>query len=225
MTRPERLGPIAGLLTLAFLLLNLFTTRAAPEPDTPTAQMVSELLQHRNAYIASAVFILAQAFFLLIFVTAISSVVARDLWLGRLASLGGGIASAFAMASAISLIASVFTADHAANGAAWGPLVFHTFFLSSTGVPMAVFMLAIGVAALSEATLHRVLAWACIPIGVGIAFGGLFGFGGELDGGVFGAVWFISGLALFVWMVVVSIVLLRRSRASYGVPVPQPAST
>lgn len=225
MTRPERVGPIAGLLTLAFLLLNLFTTREAPKPDSSTTQMLSELLQHRNAYIASAVFILMQAFFLLVFVTAISAVVARELWLGRLASLGGGIASAFAMASAISLIASVFTADHAANGAAWGPLVFHTFFLASTGVPMAVFMLAIGVAALSERTLHRVLAWACIPIGIGIAFGGLFGFGGELDGGIFGTVWFVAGLALFIWMVVVSVVLLRRTPASYSLSVPQPAST
>ena len=222
MTRPERLGPIAGLFTLAFLLLNLNTTREAPKPDSSTAQMVSELLQHRNAYVASAVFILAQAFFLLIFVTAIAAVVSST-WLGRLASLGGGIASAFAIASAVSLIAAVFTADHAADGAAWAPLVFHTFFLAVTGVPMAVFMLAIGVAALSEGTLHRVLAWSCIPIGIGVAFGGLFGFGSELDGGVFGTVWFISGLALFIWIIAVSVVLLRRSRNRHGPSVPSPA--
>ncbi len=223
MTRPDRIGPVAGLLTLAFLLLNLFTTRSAPDPDSPTRQMVSELLEHRNAYIASAVFILLQAFFLLIFVTAIASVVARDLWLGRLASLGGGIASAFAMASAISLIAAVFTADHGASAAAWGPLSFHSFFLASTGVPMAIFMLAIGIAAVSERTLHRVLAWACIPIGIGVTFGGLYGFGGELDGGVFGAVWIVSGLALFVWIIGVSIALLRRSRASNSLSVARPA--
>ena len=74
-------------------------------------------------------------------------------------------------------------------------------------------------------TLHRVLAWACIPIGIGIAFGGLFGFGSELDGGIFGGVWFISGFALTVWMVGVSVVLLRRSRVSANVAVPHPAST
>jgi hypothetical protein len=225
MTRPERIGPLAGLLTLAFLLLNLFTTRSAPDPDSTTAHMVSELLEHRNTYIASAVLILMQAFFLLIFAAAVASVVAGDLWLGRLASLGGGIASAFAMASAISLIAAVFTADHGQTPAAWAPLSFHSFFLASTGVPMAIFMLGIGVAALSARTLHRVLARACIPIGIGIAFGGLYGFGGEVDGGAFGAVWVVSGLALFVWIIAVSIALLRRSRGSYGLPVPQPAST
>jgi hypothetical protein len=51
------------------------------------------------------------------------------------------------------------------------------------------------------------------PIGVGLAFGGLYGFGGELDGGVFGAVWFVSGLAFFIWIVVASITLLRRPGA------------
>jgi len=98
MTRPERVGPAAGLLTLGFLLLNLFTTRSAPDPDSSTAQMVWELLGHRNAYIASAVFILLQAFFLLIFVTAIASIVGPDSWLGRLGSAGGAIAAALAMA-------------------------------------------------------------------------------------------------------------------------------
>jgi hypothetical protein len=183
--------------------------------------MVSELLEHRNAYIASAVFILLQAFFLAIFVTAVASVVAGGLWLGRLATLGGGIASAFAMASAISLIAAVFTADHGQTPAPWAPLSFHSFFLSSTGVPMAIFLLAIGVAAVSASTLHRLLAWGCIPIGVG-AFGGLYGFGGELDGGAFGAVWVVSGLALFVWMIVVSVVLLRRSWRATALSVPSP---
>lgn len=223
MTRAERLGPIAGVLTLAFLLLNLFTTRSAPDPDAPTAQMVSELLAHRNSYVASAVFILLQAFSLLIFVTAIASVVALDSWLSRLASAGGAIAAAFAMASAISLIAAVFTADHGVTAAAWGPLSFHSFFLAGTGVPMAVFMLAIGVAALAKRTLHPVLAWAAIPIGLGIAFGGLYGFGGEQDGGVFGAVWVVFGLTLFVWTIAVSITLLRRSRTPAGLSVPEPA--
>jgi hypothetical protein len=222
MTRPERIGPLAGFLTLAFLLLNLVTTRSAPDPDSTTAHMVSELLEHRNSYIASAVFILMQAFFLAIFVTAMAAVVAGDLWLGRLASVGGGIASAFAMASAVSLIAAVFTADHGQTPAAWAPLSFHSFFLASTGVPMAIFMLAIGVAGVSTKTLHRVLAWACIPIGIGIAFGGLYGFGGELDGGAFGAVWVVSGLALFVWMIVVSVVFLRRSRSTDARPALQP---
>lgn len=213
MARPERLGPIAGFLTLAFIVLNLSTTRAAPEPDTPTAQMVSELLQHRNAYVASAFFILVQGFFLLVFVSAIASVVSRDSWLGRLAGLGGGVASALAMASAISLFASVFTADHAPDGAVWGPLVFHTFFLAATGVPMAVFVLATGAAALSRGTLPRLLSWACFPIGVGLVFGGLYAFGDELDGGIFGAVWFLSGVGLFAWMIAVSILLLRRPQA------------
>ena len=58
--------------------------------------------------------------------------------------------------------------------------------------------------------LHRVLARASLVIGVGLAFGGLYGFGKELDGGVFGAVWFVSGLAFFIWIVAASITLLRR---------------
>lgn len=75
---------------------------------------------------------------------------------------------------------------------------------------MAAFLLAIGAAAVSRGTLNRVLAWASLAIGVGLAFGGLYGFGAELEGGVFGAAWFVSGLAFFVWIVAASITLLRR---------------
>ena len=77
MAKPERLGPLAGLLSLSFLVVNLFATRSAPEPDTPTAQMVAEMLDNRNAYIASAALILGQAFFLLIFAAALGAILGR----------------------------------------------------------------------------------------------------------------------------------------------------
>jgi hypothetical protein len=211
--RPERLGPVAGLLSLSFLVFNLVATRAAPEPDTPTAQMVAEILDHRNAYVASAALILAQGFFLLVFAAALGAILGRGegegRWLGGLAALGGSVAAALAMASGVALLVTVFTADHEPTGVVWAPLVFHTFFLTSTGVALAVFMLATGLAAISARALPRVLAWACIPIGLGVAFGGLYGFGGELDGGVFGTVWFLAGLGFFLWTIATSVFLLR----------------
>jgi hypothetical protein len=214
MARPERLGPLAGLLSLILLVVNLFATRSAPEPDTPTAQMVAEILDHRNAYVTSASLILGQAFFLLIFAAALGAILRRGegetAWLGGLAALGGAVASVLALASGVALLATVFTADHDPTGVVWAPLVFHTFFLTATGVALAVFMLATGIAAVSARTLPRVLAWACVPIGLGLAFGGLYGFGDELDGGVFGAVWFIAGIAFFLWTIATSVVLLRR---------------
>jgi uncharacterized protein DUF4386 len=215
MSRPERVGGIAGLLALLFLVINLVATRSAPEPATPTAAMVAELLEHRHAYIASAALILAQAFFLLVFAAALAELLSRQrsdaAWLGRLVGLSGAVASALAMGSAIALLGAIFTADHAPGGAVWAPLVLHTFFLTSTGVPLATFMLATGLAAMPSRAVPRPLAWACIPIGLGIAFGGLFGFGDELDGDVFGTVWFLAGIAFFVWIVVTCVVLLRRT--------------
>jgi hypothetical protein len=211
VSKPERIGPIAGLLALVLLFVNLVATRESPKPDTPTGKMVTELLDHRNAYVASAALIFAQAVLLLVFAVAIAAVVDRkDSWVGRAASPAGGAASVLAMASAVSLIAAVFTVDHERTGAAWVPIEFHTFFLASTAVPLAAFLLAVGAAAISAGTLHRVLAWASVAIGVGLAFGGLYGFGAEVDGGVFGAVWFVSGVAFFLWIVVTSIRLLRR---------------
>jgi hypothetical protein len=214
MARPERLGPLAGLLSLLLLVVNLFATREAPEPATPTAQMVAEILDHRNAYVASAALILGQAFFLLVFAAALGAILGRGegetAWLGGLAALGGAVASALAMASGVALLATVFTADHEPTGAVWVPLVFHTFFLTATGVALAVFVLAAGIAAVSARALPRALAWACVPIGLGLAFGGLYGFGDELSGGVFGAVWFIAGIAFFLWTIATCIVLLRR---------------
>ena len=215
MSRPERVGGIAGLLALVLLVVNLVATRAAPEPETPTAAMVTELLEHRNAYIGSAALILSQASFLLVFAAALAAILTRErsegAWLGGLVGLSGAVASALAMGSAIALLAAVFTADHEPAGAVWAPLVSHTFFLTSTGVPLAVFMLATGLAALPSRALPRLLSWACLPIGLGIAFGGLFGFGNELDGGVFGTVWFLAGIAFFAWIVATCVVLLRRT--------------
>ena len=147
MARPERLGPLAGLLSLILLVVNLFATRSAPEPDTPTAQMVAEILDHRNAYVTSASLILGQAFFLLIFAAALGAILRRGegetAWLGGLAALGGAVASVLALASGVALLATVFTADHDPTGVVWAPLVFHTFFLTATGVALAVFMLAL----------------------------------------------------------------------------------
>ena len=205
---------MAGLLSLFLLVVNLVATRAAPEPDTPTAQMVVEILDHRNAYVASAALILAQGCFLLVFAAALGAILARgqseERWLGGLAALGGSVASGLAIASGVALLVTVFTADHEPTGVVWAPLVFHTFFLTATGVALAVFMLATGLAALSARALPRLLAWACIPIGLGIAFGGLYGFGAELDGGVFGTVWFLAGIGFFLWTIATSVVLLRR---------------
>ena len=73
MSKPERVGPIAGLLALALLVVNLVATRESPTPDTPTGKMVAELLDHRNAYVASAALIFAQAILLLVFVVAIAA--------------------------------------------------------------------------------------------------------------------------------------------------------
>jgi hypothetical protein len=57
---------------------------------------------HRNAYVASAALILAQAILLLVFVVAIAAVVDRKgSWIGRVASLAGGTASVLATASAV----------------------------------------------------------------------------------------------------------------------------
>jgi hypothetical protein len=213
MVRPERLGPLAGLLSLLLLVVNLVATREAPEPATPTAQMVAEILDHRNAYIASAALIFAQAVFLLVFAVALGAILGRNegdaRWLGGLAAFGGSVASALAMSSGVALLVTVFTADHEPTGVVWAPLVFHTFFLTTTGIALAVFMLATGHAALSARVLPRVLAWACLPIGLGVAFGGLYGFGNELDGGVLGTVWFLAGLGFFLWTIATCVVLLR----------------
>jgi hypothetical protein len=55
--------------------------------------MVAEMLDHRNAYLASAGLILAQAFFLLVFAAALGAILYRSegegRWLGGVAALGG----------------------------------------------------------------------------------------------------------------------------------------
>ncbi|MEP7224867.1 MAG: hypothetical protein ABI783_07910 [Actinomycetota bacterium] len=93
MIKAERLGPLAGLISLALLLVNLLATRSAPEPETPTARMVAEILAHRNTYVTSAALILGRAFFLLVFAAALGAILGRmeseTAWLGGLAALGG----------------------------------------------------------------------------------------------------------------------------------------
>ena len=48
MSKPERVGPVAGLLALVLLVVNLVATRESPTPDTPTALARTPLRRSRG---------------------------------------------------------------------------------------------------------------------------------------------------------------------------------
>jgi hypothetical protein len=215
--RAERIGAISGFLTIAGLLGNLLFTRNAPDPDQPIAKIASELGAHEHAYLATAAFDAVQVFFLLVFAAALASLARRAdeeggwLWIAIVG--GAAVAAALAFASALSLVAAVFSTHYAdaGPGAVLASYELHTWLLVGTCVPGAVFLAATGTACVRFRILPRWLGWIAAVDGVAAFLGFGYIFGNELDGGPLGAVWAISGIVLVLWIVVASITLLRRS--------------
>jgi hypothetical protein len=217
--RAERIGAISGFLTIAGLLGNLFFTRNAPEPDQPIARIASELAAHENAYLATAAFDAVQVFFFLVFAAALASLARRAdeeggwLWIAIVG--GAAVAAALAFASALSLVAAVFSTHYAdaGPGAVLASYELHTWFLVGTCVPGAVFLASTGAASLRFRILPRWLAWIAAVDAVAAFVGFGYIFGNELDGGPLGAVWALAGVALALWIVAVGIALLRGAHA------------
>ncbi|MEP6909716.1 MAG: hypothetical protein ABI896_04690 [Actinomycetota bacterium] len=222
----ERVGAASGFLTIAGVVANVAFTRNAPDPDQPITKIVAELSNHEDVYLATSTFVALQAFFFLIFVSAVACVVRRaegsDGWLWIVVALGGAVSAVFALASSLSLVAAVFSTHHAdaGPGAVLAPYEFHTWFLVGASVPGSAFLGASALAAIRYRALPRWLGWVAGVAAVGALVGFGYIFGNELDGGPLGVVWALSGVLLLIWIAAVSVALLRMPA-----PGKQPATT
>jgi Domain of unknown function (DUF4386) len=222
--RLDAIGAASGLGVIAALLATLLFTRSSPDPNEPVGAIARELGAHRDAYAASAYLGALQAVLLILFAAALARRVRRTDgdWLTIAAVGGATVAASLAIASDAALLAAAFTAHRAVPADAMlGVYGLHTWFLTSTAVPYALFVATSSASALLSRRLPRWLPWLGVAISPGLLIGGLFPLGGEQDGGLFGAIWIAAGTLSALWMAAAGISMLRRPEIR--VPAPAPA--
>jgi hypothetical protein len=163
------------------------------------------LAEHHDAYVRSGYFLGLQALFLLIVAAGLASLITG--WLHAAALTGGAAAATLTAASAAGLLGATFTAErHVAPDAIWGVYEAHTWLLVAGSMPSAVLFGSVAIGTV----LPRWLRWWAAAVAFGYLFGGLYPFGGELEGGVGGAAWFLALLLGHLWVVVLSVRSLVR---------------
>ena len=201
-SRWERLAPLTGVVFFVLIAFTLALSNDTPDTDTSTADTVSYWSAHDSRLIASAIAGTFAVIFLIWFGGVLRSVLLRaEGGEGRLSlvafagiltiAIGGAIASALQ-----------FTAADTVNDVP--PTVTQTlsvlsedfFFPFLAGI--ALFMFGAGLCAIRHGGLPRWLAWVAIVIGVVSVT----------------PVGFIGFVAVFVWVLVASVVLYLRGGES-----------
>ncbi len=218
--RWERYAWAAGILYVAALIAEIAVGASLGiNQDDSTAKIVSRMHEHRDrllvtAYIA-VVYSVAFALYLSRLHELMRSESARVL--SSLVLIGGVLFIALHAVSDIG-ITGLLGAKLAAYGAAHDPGIPYTLFLmtfaldSVGGVFSSLFLLAVGSLAMRSAVLPRWLAWVALIGGVAAFLQG-FGLGGVIAS--FGlALELVGFVLLLIFVLVSSILLLRRERAS-----------
>ena len=210
-SRWERFAPLTGVVFFVLLAISFVLSGNTPDTNTSTADTVSYWSSHDSRQIASAILGTFAVIFFIWFGGSLRSVLLR-------AEGGDGRLSMIAFAGMLTIGISgaiggalTFTVADTVNDVpaeatqTLSVLSSDFFFPFLAGI--ALFMFATGICVLRHGGLPRWLAWAAIVIGVvSVTPIGFAGF-----------------LAVFVWVLVVSIVLYLRG-AETGTPAVPPVA-
>lgn len=213
----RKLLPISGIISALILAASIFATPSAPQVSaTNHAEVVAFYGDHQTGlFIASIGGLLAMFFFVPLLIELRATL--------RSGEAGESIYSSLALAGGIALIAGTglmsFTIA-AASGAAEAKLGAQSILTAAVATDyswmpwvlgMAILQWAVGLGALRTATLPKALGWVSILLGI-LCLSGPGGF----------AVFIVAPL----WILGVSVVLLRgrRSTAPHPLAEPNPAA-
>lgn len=212
----QQAGAVGGFLFVALLLVTFFTP-GTPDTDTPTAQIGTEVADDStgllvNAYLGG----LSQVAFL-VFLAALWTALRRaepEPGASILALLGG-VATALGILIATGVtLALVFASEDNREPAAIRALFeLDTTVFIGVGFVLAAFFAGVALSAIPTGALPRALGWAAAAIALLFLVGLLGIFSDDDEGGVLGILVFIGFLATLVWVLAVSVVLLRGARA------------
>jgi hypothetical protein len=210
-SRWERFAPLTGVVFFVLLAISFALSGNTPDTNTSTADTVSYWSSHDSRQIASAIIGTFSVIFFIWFGGSLRSVLLRaEGGEGRLSMIAFAgmltIGISGAIGGALTFTVADTVNDVPAEATQTLSVLSSDFFFPFLA-GIALFMFATGICVLRHGGLPRWLAWAAIVIGVvSVTPIGFAGF-----------------LAVFVWVLVVSIVLYLRG-AETGTPVVPPAA-
>ena len=213
----ERWAPASGTVSVILLVIAFLVAGSSPEPDDPATEIASYLASdsNQNQNFAAFFVFLAGVLFMLVFFSVLRSrLAAAEGSGGGLAPLafGSGVASGVLWIGAVSFfVAPLAAADNREALAAPADLY---AFSSDAGYLLWVGAVVLGAlvvwatsaVALRTGLLPRWFAWVGVVVGVICLF----------------AIFFIPAFVYWAWILVASILLLRR-RAGDSSTAPSPA--
>ena len=220
----EQYGALAGLIFVVLVVVGALITGSPPSPDDSVAKIGKYYTDHTGT-IRTGAFLtgLGSAAFLW-FLGSVWATLRRSDDTRRLATIatGGGIVGLITAVTAFALNAAVALAVE--QGRESVQLVNPKFIYVLSGVVggmgnfgIAVFVVAVGVAALRTGVFPAALGWASLVIALGWVVAGLVVL--TTSTAIF-ALGFIVFLVWLAWVLVISFLLYRPVRAAPAAPAP-----
>lgn len=223
----DRVGGAVGIAAVG-LLLALFTVfPSIPAPDRPVADIASAAADRGQLLLAAYVGTLLSGA-LIVFGAAVAARMRRSepgrdgWWIVALAGITA--AGAIGFVSDALVIVLIRAVGHGVSGEVlWLAYGGDHWIGTLTGVPLMVFLGGTALGSRTSGQLPTWLTWSALVLAIAFGMGAGSVTGDEVDGGPLGIVLFVAYLGLLVWIVAVSVVLLRRPRLEDPVLSPIPA--
>jgi hypothetical protein len=224
----DRAGGAVGIAAVG-LLLALFTAfPSIPAPNKPVADIASTAAADRGSLLLAAYVGTLLSGALIVFGAAVAARMRRSepagdgWWIVALAGITA--AGAIGFVSDALVIVLVRAVGHGVSGdALWLAYGGDHWIGTLTGVPLMVFLAATALGSRTSGQLPAWLTWSALLLAIAFGTGAGSVTGDEVDGGPLGIVLFVAYLGLLVWIVAVSVVLLRRPRVEDPAVIPVPA--
>jgi hypothetical protein len=215
----DRIGAAAGLAAV-LLLVALFTVfPSLPSPDSSIRAIAAKANANRDGLLLGGYAGALMTGALTLFGASLAARLRRaegsaggGWWLVALAGIAGTAIGIVGNALEIMFVRAV---GHGAGGTSlWIGYGADHWLGVLVAIPLALFLLGVGLGARATATLPRWLAWLALVLSPLFLLGAGSVTGDEVDGGILGVPLLVGYLGLIVWIVATSITILRR---------PQPA--
>ncbi len=220
----DRVGAAAGIAGVLLLvaLFNVFP--ALPAPDDGIAEIAGKAKDNTDGLLLAAYVGALMSGALLLFGASLAARLRRaegsegGWWLVALVGIAG--TSIGIVGNALTLV-FVRAVGHGVTGSAlWIGYGADHWLGVLTAIPLAVFLLGASIGARATRSLPRWLAWLGIAVSVLLVAGAGSVTGDEVDGGVLGLPLLLGYLGLIVWIVAVSVSMLRRPHSAIADPAP-----
>jgi hypothetical protein len=213
-TQWRRLGGVAGLLFVVLTLITVFIPFTTPAADVPTSEIVTVIVDDRTNLLTFGYLLGLGAAVFMVFTAALYSLLRRGE--GRTGGpsvivLAGGIGTSLILVvSQAVLAATIYAADRDAEPEAIRALFeLSTPLYTSSALMLTLFLAGTAFSLIPSRVLPRWLGWTAAALAIAFFVSLLSIFSSAEGGGFLGVFFFLGELGLLVWILMVSIIMLR----------------